>query len=80
MTLAELSKRAEALDLHIRPVDALEPSRMTIIRDYAGDHYAFLNGDGLPLFTIEEAEVVVAAIAEAGDHEAWLPGYKNDMA
>jgi hypothetical protein len=76
MTFAELSKRAETLDLRIRPVHTLRPSTVTIIGDYAGDHFAFLNGDGLPLFTIDEAAQVVDAIEEAGDYDSWLIGCK----
>jgi hypothetical protein len=74
MALDELSRRAEALHLSIRQS---RPSQVTIIGDQAGDHFAFVNGDGLPLFTIEEAEELIAAIEEFGDYEAWLPAYED---
>jgi hypothetical protein len=72
MTLAELSTRAEALDLRIRQIDALRPPKVTIIQDVGGDHFAFLNDDGLPLFTIKEAAEVIDAIEDAGNYTAWL--------
>ena len=72
MTLEELSKRAETLDLRIRQVDAFRPSKVTVVGGSAGEHIAFVNGDGLPLFTIEEAAEVIDVIEEAGDYEAWL--------
>jgi hypothetical protein len=72
MTLEELSRRAEPLDLRIRPVHPLRPSKVTIIGDQAGGHFAFVNDDGLPLFTIQEAAEVIDVIEEAGDYEAWL--------
>jgi hypothetical protein len=56
MTLAELSARAQALDLRIRQID----------------HFAFLNDDGLPLFTVDKVAGVIHAIEEAGDYTAWL--------
>jgi hypothetical protein len=50
--------------LRIRQIDALPP-KVTIIQDAGGDHFAFLNDDGLPLFTIDEAAGVIHAIEDA---------------
>ncbi|HZA01451.1 MAG TPA: hypothetical protein VE665_04135 [Hyphomicrobiaceae bacterium] len=73
MTFAELRTRAEALDLRIRQIDVLRPPKVTIIQEVGGNYFAFLNDDGLPLFTIEEAAEVIDAIKDAGDYGAWLP-------
>jgi hypothetical protein len=72
MTFAELRTRAEGLDLRIKQIDALRPPKVTIIQEVGGNYFAFLNDDGLPLFTIEEAAEVIDAIEDA-DYEAWLP-------
>ena len=77
MNVAALRKRAEALDLRMRQIDAIGPSMLTIIHDVEGNHFAFLNFDGLPLFTIEEAAQVIGAIEKAGDYAAWLRAYEE---
>ena len=77
MTLAELRARAEALDLRIRQIDAIRPPMVTMIQDIGGNHFAFLNDDGLALFTIEEAAEVIDAIEDAGDYGAWLRAYEE---
>ena len=77
MTLAELRTRAEALDLRIRQIDALRPSKVTMIQDVGGNYFAFLNDDGLPLFTIDEPAEVIDAIEGAGDCAAWLRTYEE---
>ena len=77
MHLAELRTRAEGLDLRIRQIDAIRPPMVTIIQDVGGNHFAFLNFDGLPLFTIEEAAQVIGAIEKAGDYAAWLRAYEE---
>ena len=77
MNLAELRTRAEELDLRIRQIDGIRPSMFTIIQDVGGNHFAFFNSDGLPLFTIEEAAEVIDAIKDAGDYGAWLRVYEE---
>jgi hypothetical protein len=71
MTFAELSTGAEGLHLRVRQVDALQPPKVTVIQDAGVNSFAFLNADGLPLVTVEEAAEVIDAIEDA-DYAAWL--------
>jgi hypothetical protein len=71
MTFAELSTGAEGLHLRVRQVDALQPPKVTVIQDAGVNSCAFLNADGLPLVTVEEAAEVIDAIEDA-DYAAWL--------
>ena len=70
--LSALRGRAIGVGLELKDIDGLDPEKFAVVRDDEDDTHAIVNDDGLPLFTFQEAEALIATIEEHGSYEAWL--------
>ena len=70
--LSALRGRAIGVGLELKDIDGLDPEKFAVVRDDAHDTHAIVNDDGLPLFTFQQAEALIATIEEHGSYEAWL--------